>query len=257
MELTVRRVTGRPLAPTSERGTSMQTSVPVQSRLFQFIRLIAILAILVSPHHLYAEVIAFGDVDPNSDPDLPIFGGTASQEVIVGVTDIGRLVIDVPAFTAPLISPGAIIGQDPTAIGEVVITGLGSEWESQGTTIIGDQGLAFMSLIGGAQFNSTDEDDGSGPVLGTAQLIVGYLPGSTGIVTIDGFASRMQSTFLMVGREGDGSIDVTNRGSLITRGSRGYRIVRPPLCHRSPLCVGFATHRSCYSIRLGFAMDSA
>jgi T5SS/PEP-CTERM-associated repeat protein len=116
----------------------------------------------------HAEVVAFGDVDPDTDPDLPLFGSpldgnddpipTDLITVGTGEDGIGRLVIDVPAFTLPLVSQGtnadtigAIVGEGPSAIGEVVITGLGSEWEVRGTSIIGDQGLAFMSLLAGAR----------------------------------------------------------------------------------------------------------
>src|SRR5690606_37582318 len=109
------------------------------------------------------EVVALGDVEPNSDPQLPIFGGETEGAVTVGITDVGRLVIDVPAFTAPLVSQGsegndigAIVGEENTAIGEVVITGLGSEWEVRGSSIIGDEGLAFMSILNGARFISSD-----------------------------------------------------------------------------------------------------
>lgn len=169
---------------------------------------------------LYAEVIAEGDVTPNSDPDLPLFGGPASGTVRVGINDSGRLTVDVPAFTAPLVSPGGIIGEEAGGIGEAVIAGFGSEWEIQGDFFVGDRGLAFLSLIGGAKLSSTDEVDPNDPsmVITDASTIVGNEVGSTGIVSIDGFGSRMLTAALTVGNEGDGSIDIFNRGNLITSG---------------------------------------
>ncbi len=200
----------------------------------------------------HAEVVAFGDVDPDTDPDLPLFGSpldgsdqpipTDLITVGTGEDGIGRLVIDVPAFTLPLVSQGtnadtigAIVGEGPSAIGEVVITGLGSEWEVRGTSIIGDQGLAFMSLLAGARFISTDADDGSGsPVADSAFLYLGYQSGSAAIVTVDGFGSRLQSTYLMVGREGDGSIIVTNRGNMVTIGDATIGVADPDFDPVSP-----------------------
>lgn len=193
----------------------------------------------------HAEVVAFGDVDPDTDPDLPLFGSpldgngdpipTDLITVGTGEDGIGRLVIDVPAFTLPLVSQGtngdtigAIVGEGPSAIGEVVITGLGSEWQVRGTSIIGDQGLAFMSLLAGARFISTAADDGSGsPVANSAFLYLGYQSGSAAIITVDGFGSRLQSTYLMVGREGDGTIIVTNRGNMVTIGDATIGVADP------------------------------
>ena len=177
-------------------------------------------------HQLHAEVIAEGDVDPDSDPDLPLFGGTASGTVRVGIDDSGRLTVDVPAFTAPLVSQGGIIGEEATGIGEVVISGFNSEWEVQGDLFVGDEGLAFLSLIGGAKLSSTDELDPNDPnsVVAGASAIIGNAAGSNGIVSVDGFGSRMLTGSLTVGNEGDASIDIFNRGNLITNGDANIGI---------------------------------
>jgi T5SS/PEP-CTERM-associated repeat protein len=184
-----------------------------------------------------AEVIAEGDVDPDEDPDLPIFGGTVDGPIIVGVTDIGRLVIDVPAFTDPLISQGAdadnpamIIGQEDTAIGEVIITGFGSIWEAQGSAIVGDRGLAFLSLVGGARFISSDQQDTGdppAPIPGTAVMVMGNESTSSAITVIDGFGSRLTASYLLVGREGEAVVDIINRGNMITTFDAAIGVTRP------------------------------
>jgi len=166
-----------------------------------------------------ADVIAQGDVTPDTDPDLPIFGGTASEEILVGITGTGRLTIDVPSFTAPLISPGAQIGDELTGIGEALVSGLNSEWEIQGEFIVGDNGLAFLSLVGGAQVVSTLFDDGMGMTV-DASMTIGKEATSQGYVSIDGFGSRLDTSGLLtIADEGVAQIDITNRGNMLTTGS--------------------------------------
>lgn len=206
------------------------------SRLFCALAIVALgTSIFCSPAR--AEVIAEGDVTPPEDPQLPIFGGTVAGPVVVGVTDIGRLVIDVPAFTDPLISQGSdadnpamIIGQEDTAIGEVIITGFGSIWEAQGSAIVGDRGLAFLSLVGGARFISTDQLDTSDPpvpIPGTAVMIMGNESTSSAITVIDGFGSRLTASYLLVGREGEAVVDIINRGNMITTFDAVIGVTRP------------------------------
>jgi len=163
-----------------------------------------------------AEVIGIGDVAPA----LPPFGGTVG-EVIVGNTGTGRLVIDVPAFTDPLESAGGVIGLTPTGIGEAVITGFGSQWTVGGEFIVGDQGLAFLNIIGGGRVFSVDQldpEEEDPVVIAPASTVIGNQAGSTGIVSITGFGSRFDTATVDVGNQGDGSIDITSRGNMVTTG---------------------------------------
>jgi T5SS/PEP-CTERM-associated repeat protein len=183
-----------------------------------------------------AEVVAAGDVTPNTDPDLPVFGGTATSAVIVGVTDTGLLTIDVPAFTLPLVSPGGTIGQESTAIGEAVVTGFNSEWDTQGELIIGDLGIGFLKAIGGARVLGSDEiDDGGTPddpsddtIITPGSVVIGSQVGSQGYVTIDGFGSRLDTPSFIIADEGFGVMNVSDRGSVLTYGDAEIGVTPSP-----------------------------
>ena len=170
------------------------------------------------PADSYADVAASGDVSPDTDPALPEFGGTVSGSLQVGIDDIGRLTIDGPSFTDPLVSEGGVIGVEKTGIGEVEIAGFTSEWTvnlnsgSSSALTIGQAGQASLSLVGGAKVDVVN-DDGMGTIT-TGSTIVAEDFNSQGIVTIDGFGSLLNAGDLSVGFYGSATLDAFNRGSV-------------------------------------------
>jgi len=208
--------------------------------------LLLAVAMLLATSMARAEVIAEGDFTPdynNSDPmdplAMPLYGndpdGIQSPvqmdvPVIIGVTGIGKLTIDVPSFTFPLVSAGgnqsgggilttpSIIGQDSTALGEALVTGFGSEWKILGTLVVAEEGLGFLNLTGGARVTAEDDTANPLPSIQKPEIVVGNLPGSEGFVTIDGFGSRLDSTLLTIANEGNAEVIVSGRGSILTQG---------------------------------------
>ncbi len=181
---------------------------------------VALFAIVYLSCHLdqlRADVLAVGDVTPDSDPALPAFGGSVSGDIQVGIDGVGRLTIDGPSFTDPLVSEGGIIGVERTGLGEVEVAGITSEWtvnvNAGGTAFkVGQAGVGYLSLVGGATVDVVD-DNGMGMVQ-SAPTIIAEDFSSQGIVTVDGFGSLFNSGDLTIGSYGSGTIDVFNRGTL-------------------------------------------
>jgi T5SS/PEP-CTERM-associated repeat protein len=189
-----------------------------------------------------ADVVGIGDIAPYKDeqitpeitikaPDLPQFGGRVdgnSGRIVVGGTgqfvggtDTGSLTIDIPADTDPLLSREGVIGGDATqaktydtAIGQVRILSLNSEWRLDRWLIVGGTGQGFVELIDGAKLRTAASTN----LIANAppDLIVGETPGSQGFVTLDGFGSQMRNFILSVGHGSTGRIEVVNRASLDT-----------------------------------------
>ncbi len=210
--------------------------------LIYFLGLLLAIGMLLATPAAWAEVIAEGDFTPaynNSDPfdpeALPLFGndptGTFSPAqmdvpVVIGVDGVGKLTIDTPSFTFPLVSLGdptspegaSVIGKADTALGETLVTGFGSEWRILGKLIVAEEGIGFLEMVGGARVAA--EEDPANPLPSNRQpeIVIGDLPGSEGFVTIDGFGSRLDSTVLTIANEGNAEVIVSGRGSILTRG---------------------------------------
>ncbi len=164
-----------------------------------------------------ADVIGEGDVSPSGPTDLPIAGGTATADVIVGDTGIGRLTIDVPAFTDPLVSVNGIIGNTPTGIGEATVSGFASdqsEWRVESVLTVASEGQGFLNITGGGKVSVTGDGTAAPPTVG--EIFVGDLPFSQGFVTVDGFASTLETVDFILADEGLGTVEIRNRGQLRT-----------------------------------------
>jgi len=167
----------------------------------------------------HADVVAEGDVTPVF-PALPIDGGTVAGDIVVGGTGtqtdpfytLGRLTIDVPAFTLPLVSTNGYIGFQPDGIGEVVVAGFLSEWQVQEILKVGVEGQAYLEVTGGALIRTNLD----GQTTTDPDFVVGELLGSQGFVAITGVGSLVQHTDLIVGHRGTGEIVVSNGARLRT-----------------------------------------
>ncbi|MEM9353606.1 MAG: PEP-CTERM sorting domain-containing protein [Planctomycetota bacterium] len=171
-----------------------------------------------------AEVFAFGDVTPDEDPDLPVFGGEASGPIIVGDESAGLLTVDVPATTDPLLAESITLGNTQTGVGQITVIGFTSEVRAAGgDLIVGESGQGFLDIAGGGIAGNEDESDGMGGTNpGTAgKTVLGNGFGSYGEVTVDGIFSRLETGDLQVGFFGQGLLTVSNRGTVVTNASTG------------------------------------
>lgn len=156
----------------------------------------------------YANVTGEGDVSPMGPIALPIGGGVAADDVIVGDTDLGILTIDAPAFTDPLESDNGVIGLTVDGLGRAVVAGFDltpSEWRVNDVLTIGEEGVGVLEVLAGARvysnFNSTTA--GSNP-----DMIVGSIEGSQGFVTVSGFGSLLRNEFFSIGEEGHARVEI-------------------------------------------------
>jgi T5SS/PEP-CTERM-associated repeat protein len=183
------------------------------------IALLATVGLAALPAVGYADVVAEGDVTPLGPPGLPIDGGTVAGDIVVGGTGtqidpfytLGRLTIDVPAFTLPLVSTNGYIGLLPDGIGEVVVAGFLSEWQVQEILKVGVEGQAYLEVTGGALIRTNLDAQSTDP-----DFVVGELLGSQGFVAISGVGSLVQHTDLIVGHRGTGEIVVSEGARLRT-----------------------------------------
>jgi T5SS/PEP-CTERM-associated repeat protein len=186
-----------------------------------------------------ADVVGEGDVAPGAfDTEFDIWvpfdgldvieGGTVTGTIIVGGTTIpetgtvvGRLVIDLPALTDPLFSTNGYIGgadeddeeQGWDGIGEVVVTGLGSEWSVDERMIVGLNGTGYLTLSTGAKMESDRDDSGSAT---DPDFTMGENMGSQGFATVTGFGTRMINREFVIGRRGFARLEVTTRARIET-----------------------------------------
>ena len=183
-------------------------------RLRTFAAMVATLLFLVSALQLSADVIGEFDVLPVGPTDLPIDGGMATGDVIVGDTDVGILTIDIPAFTLPLESPNGFIGNTVDGDGLATVTGFISEWRLDDKLSIGTLGLGQLKVLDGARVSTGNGVTSTGSEIFIGEMvdtISGVLHRSSGEVFIDGFGSRILTETLYVGNEGDGYLEITGR----------------------------------------------
>jgi T5SS/PEP-CTERM-associated repeat protein len=128
---------------------------------------------------------------------------TNSGMLNVGYGGNGRLTI---TRQAQVSSGQGVIGSAVGSSGTVTVDGSGSRWTANLTVGLGGSGTVNIS-------NGAVVTDGSGFIPEGASFI-GYNSGSTGSVTVDGPDSNWRAGHLLeVGHQGQGSLNVTDRGS--------------------------------------------
>jgi T5SS/PEP-CTERM-associated repeat protein len=203
----------------------------------------ALVALLAVPSAVHSDVIGVGDVtpavqiaDPDGGgplrpqyiPDLPQFGGAVTGGDLVvggtgfkvggeapgGGTDAGTVTIDIPADTDPLETTNTTIGDSVDGQGQLSVVSLNSELRVTTALKVGNFGQGFLEVLAGARVTS------GSPYQSTAlDAFIGFEDGSQGYVIVDGFASILQSLSLSVGGRGFGSLTISNRGRVDTRGT--------------------------------------
>lgn len=210
-------------------------------RIFSCIRTVALLLIAaiasMAATVSYADVSGEGDITPSMSstdfqgnpitvPDLPVEGGDLGGPLVVGGTGsrvgdttFGRLSINNPLFTNPLITDSAIIGLEEDGVGQVTVSGFTSQLLVRGGDIVvGDAGQGYLEINGGGVVTTAPMLDINGMPTGVAgDAIFGEDFTSRGnLVAITGFASVFEVGDLTIAEHGDATVDVTNQGTLRT-----------------------------------------
>lgn len=164
------------------------------------------------------DVSPFVDLDGEPVPALPEFGGTIEGDIIVGgtgipeaVTTYGRMTVDLPLETDPLIADNGFIGFNADGIGEVTITGFNSQWSLNEKLSVGVNGLGYLTISGAAVVRSNLNGSDSDP-----DAFVGEFLGSQGFVTVTGVGTQWRNDNLIVGHRGTGTVTVQNGAWLRT-----------------------------------------
>tara|TARA_R110002049_G_scaffold305056_3_gene501175 strand:+ start:136789 stop:138867 length:2079 start_codon:yes stop_codon:yes gene_type:complete len=169
------------------------------------IRIAVFLTLLTSANlgFLYAEVVPVGDVNPDATNPLLLLG----QRLYVGESATGSLLIDA---SSQIESDGGTIGRFEGSVGQVRITGDGSNWDStfvlSPTFYVGARGQGELTIDQGGKLES-----GNGSVASETTGI--------GTVTIDGANSSWINQGMRVGDRGIGQMAISRGAKAITTGN--------------------------------------
>ncbi|WOO42236.1 hypothetical protein [Rubellicoccus peritrichatus] len=93
-------------------------------------------------------------------------------------------------------SDAAVIGVSETGLGEILISGNGSNWVTDNVLIVGDQGTGSVTISDGGLFDA-------------GIVVIGAQPGSSGEVTVEGNGSELLGRYgILVGADGTGKLTV-------------------------------------------------
>ena len=130
-------------------------------------------------------------------------------QLIVGNHGTGTLTItngaelDVLGFNSRV-----TLGNNATAAGSLTVSGAGSTWTNGNELWVGASGSGTLIIQNGGRLRCTSSAGFS--------TIIGVFPGASGAATVDGPGSTWTySNPLVVGNGGDGTLTITNGGSLI------------------------------------------
>ena len=142
-----------------------------------------------------AAITWSGDVDP-SDPST----WDSSTFAFIGNTGNGTVGI---TGGSDVIDRSGHIGLQSGSTGEINVDGAGSTWTNNSNLYVGNYGDGTLNITDG------------GTVSNNRYSAIGYQPGSTGEINIDGAGSIWTNNdYLYVGCEGDGRVNVTGGGTV-------------------------------------------
>lgn len=169
------------------------------------------------------QVGSFGSVSVTgqlgSASTLQLGSVDAGDELVVGDQGLGALAISSAGRVLTNAGLDQIsIGRFGGSSGTVSLTGVGTQWTTASVDfIVGDAGSGTLSISSGATFTTN--------TLG--QLVIGRLPGGTGVATIGSSSSWTENNqSLLIGGEGSGSLTVEQGGSLNFAPGLGVNIGR-------------------------------
>jgi len=102
----------------------------------------------------------------------------------------------------------ASIGNKSGSTGTAIVDGIGSTWENRDGLHVGREGNGTLMITNGGLVSNGND------------AFIGTISGSTGTVIVDGIGSIWENRgSLYVGREGDGTLDITNGGFVSVAGT--------------------------------------
>lgn len=146
-------------------------------------------------------------VDGGNTPSKLQVGGT----LMIGVSGAGALTI---SSAGTVSSAGGIVGDQASGNGTATVTGAGSSWTSSSDVNIGLGGTGVLTV------------DNGGSVSAAGNGVIGYFPGSSGLVTVSGANSILSiGQALFIGGDnanaGNGELVIANGGTVTVNGGAG------------------------------------
>lgn len=140
-----------------------------------------------------------------------------TQNMVVGFAGQGTLNI---ANGGWVDDSSGFVGMTPGATGHAELT-TGSMWTNTGDLVVGAWGTGTLDILSGSEVYALDAYIGGMPIevlnLEQSQYDPDQIPTGTGVVNVDGPGSALHITAwdsLFVGYYGDGTLNVTNGGSV-------------------------------------------
>ncbi|MBN1591536.1 MAG: hypothetical protein JW888_18625, partial [Pirellulales bacterium] len=154
-----------------------------------------------SPTSLHQTLAVTGEPGQNVTIDLDMTDPASNGWFGAGFEKSGTVTIRNGVTVSSM--EQAYLGYREEATGVVNVDGTDSTWASTGDMTIGYYGQATLNVLNG------------GAVTSNGVCNVGYQVGADGQVNVDGAGSRWTgATQLVVGRHGDGTVNITNGGQL-------------------------------------------
>ncbi|MEQ8849291.1 hypothetical protein [Botrimarina sp.] len=131
-------------------------------------------------------------------------GSTLDPAFQVGREGDGYLLVDDGATLDLLDDSGdMIVGYEPTSVGRAIVDGPLTFVSIGQDLVIGNEGLAWMDISGGAVVRTRDTT--------SAGITIGAASGGVGYLTVDGFQTRLRSADdLTIGGLGAGTLSISN-----------------------------------------------
>ena len=159
-----------------------------------------VLALTVLTQPSYAAISTTGDVNPANPATW-----TPSTSGYIGPTETGTMYI---TNGSDVIDHVGYISYSLGSTGTVTVNGSGSTWTNGSGLTVGMYGDGTLDIINGGATS-----------IGNGGSTIGSQSDSTGEVTVDGAGSTWtNSQGLTVGYLGNGKLDITNGGNVVSNG---------------------------------------
>ena len=123
---------------------------------------------------------------------------SAALDLIIGNAGLGK--VKVLEFSKITTGDDLLMGTNATALGELLVEGLGSFTVVGDTIYVGTAGVAHIDVVHGGRIDADDS-------------ILGQVAGGRGRVTVTGTGSRLiQTNSIVVGDSGRGELNVLDQG---------------------------------------------